>query len=214
MTHKMARIMILSLAAVLMVAAVAGCGLLGGDEEEVVEEPTPDVAAAIQTAVAASIPTETPTPPPTDTPTPDIQATIDAALTATQIAMAPTPAPTDVPPTEVPVVAATNTPVPTDTPQPTPTRQASNPVSGPPAVIVGSVTINNQKVGAGTTVIGKPQDGGAPVTADTDANGNYRLEISNLGAIYDLYVGATDSTVDTDATVKGQPQVKHLSITR
>ena len=214
MTHKMARIMILSLAAVLMVAAVAGCGLLGGDEEEVVEEPTPDVAAAIQTAVAESIPTETPTPPPTDTPTPDIQATINAALTATQIAMAPTPAPTDVPPTEAPTAAPTNTPAPTDTPQPAPTRQASNPVSGPPATILGSVTINNQKVGAGTPVLAKLQGGSDTVTAVTDANGNYKLLISNLGAIYDLYVGSTDSTVDTDTTVKGILQFKNLVITR
>jgi hypothetical protein len=211
MTHKMARIAILSLAAVLMVAAVAGCGLFGGGEE-VVEEPTPDLAATIQAAIVASRPTETPTPPPTDPPTPDIQATINAALTATQIAMAPTPAPTDVPPTEVPVVAATNTPVPTDTPQPTPTRQTSNPVSGPPAVIVGSVTRNNQKVEAGTTVIGKPQGGGDPVTAVTDANGNYKLQISNFGVIYDLFVGATDSNMDTNATAKGILQVKNLVI--
>jgi hypothetical protein len=211
MTHKMARIAILSLAAVLMVAAVAGCGLFGGGEvEEVVEEATPDLAKTIQAAVAAVIPTETPTPPPTDPPTPDIQATINAALTATQIAMAP--APTDVPPTEVPVVAATNTPVPTDTPQPTPTRQASNPVSGPPAVIVGLVTRNNQKVEAGTTVIGKPQGGGDPITAVTDGNGNYKLETTNFGVIYDLYVGATDSTVDSNATAKGILQVKNLVI--
>jgi hypothetical protein len=211
MTHKMARIAILSLAAVLMVAAVAGCGLFGGGEEvveEVVEEPTPDLAATIQAAIVASRPTETPTPPPTDPPTPDIQATINAALTATQIAMAPT----DVPPTEVPVVAATNTPAPTDTPQPTPTRQASNPVSGPPAVIVGLVTRNNQKVEAGTTVIGKPQGGGDPVTAVTDGNGNYKLETTNFGVIYDLYVGATDSTVDSNATAKGILQVKNLVI--
>ena len=212
MTHKMARITILSLAAVLMVAAVAGCGLLGGGEEEV-EEPTPDLAATIQAAVAASIPTETPTPPPTDPPTPDIQGTIDAALIATQIAMAP--APTDVPPTEVPVVAATNTPAPTDTPQPTPTPQTSNPVSGPPAQIAGKVTINGQIAGAGIKVTAEPQNSNLrAVDAVTNTDGNYILQIFSVGQIFDLYVGGTDSGVDTESTVKGITQYKNLVINR
>ncbi len=94
--------------------------------------PTPDVGAAVRTAVAEVIPTATPTPPP------DIQATIQAGVQAT-IASKPTPTPVTAPtlvpaltpfpthtPMPTPTLVPTPTPWPTATPWPTPTPHASN----------------------------------------------------------------------------------------
>ena len=96
--------------------------------------PTPDLAAAVQTAVAKALPTPTPSP------TPDINATIQSGVQATIAAQptptpvpAPTPTPTPVPaptPTPIPIPTPTPipipTPVPTPWPSPTPTPTASN----------------------------------------------------------------------------------------
>ena len=78
-------------------------------------EPTPNIDATVQAAIAEAMPTDTPTP------TPDTQATVQAMVQATVEAM---PTETAIPkfptPTHTPVPAPTSTPTPTGTPTPTP----------------------------------------------------------------------------------------------
>ncbi len=81
-------------------------------------QPTPDIAATVEAAVAMAMPTET------RTPEPDIEATVAAGVQATVVAMRPSPTPTLAPtwtPTVTPTPTATHTPTPTSTPTPTPT---------------------------------------------------------------------------------------------
>jgi LysM repeat protein len=73
--------------------------------------PTPDIAATVGAAIAATL-----TALPTNTPTPDLAATVGAAIAATRAAQ-PTNTPTSTPtPTETPI--PTESPTPTDTPSP------------------------------------------------------------------------------------------------
>ncbi len=80
-------------------------------------EPTPDIDATVQAAIAEAMPTDTPTP------TPDVQATLQAMVQATVEAV---PTGTTIPevltPTHTPVPAPTYTPTPKPTPTPWPTR--------------------------------------------------------------------------------------------
>ena len=81
-------------------------------------EPTPDIAATVEAAVAMAMPTATSTPPP------DVEATVAAGVQATVEAMRPTSTPTPEPtwtPTITPTPTATHTPTPTSTHTPTPT---------------------------------------------------------------------------------------------
>ena len=91
---------------------LAGCG------GSPAPEPTPDIAATVEAAVAMAMPTATPTP------EPDIEATVAAGVQATVVAMRPSPTPTHAPtrtPTMTPTPTATRTPTPTSTATPTPT---------------------------------------------------------------------------------------------
>ena len=98
---------------------LAGCGVLAP-----APEPTPDIAATVEAAVAMAMPSETPTP------EPDIAATVEAGVQATVEAMRPTPTSTPEPtatptitptPTRTPTPAPAPTATPTPTPTPTPT---------------------------------------------------------------------------------------------
>ena len=102
------------LAAFVTIAAMwlAGCG------GSPAPEPTPDIAATVEAAVAMALPTATPTPPP------DVEATVAAGVQATVEAMRPTPTSTPEPtltPTITPTPSLTPTPTPTSTHTPTPT---------------------------------------------------------------------------------------------
>ena len=77
-------------------------------------DPTPDIEATVQAAVAMAIPSPTPTS------TPDAEATIAAKVRSTVEAMAPSPTSTPVP-TATATPTATLTPIPTSTPTATPT---------------------------------------------------------------------------------------------
>ena len=91
-------------------------------DEPPASEPTPDIDALVQSAVATAMPTQAPIPP-----TPDVQATVQAGVQATMEALArtptatPTPTPTNTP-MPTPTNTPTNTPTPTSTPYPTPTK--------------------------------------------------------------------------------------------
>ena len=91
---------------------LSACGGLGEPEA-----PTPDVGAEVRTAVAAALPTTTPSP------TPDIDATVEARMAATREAMPPpTPEPMETArPTPTSTVRATATPFVPATPYPTAT---------------------------------------------------------------------------------------------
>ena len=110
------------LRALLAVPVVAAALWLAGCGGSTDSQPTPDIAATVEAAVAMALPTATPTP------QPDIEATVAAGVQATVVAMRPTPTPTHAPtwtPTATPsptrTRTRTNTPVPTLTPTPTPT---------------------------------------------------------------------------------------------
>ena len=77
-------------------------------------EPTPDIEATVQSAIAMAMPTATPTP------TPDVEATVEARVQATMEAMPTETSTPDAPtPTHTPVPAPTFTPTPKPTPTPT-----------------------------------------------------------------------------------------------
>ena len=114
--------------AVCAVLWLAGCG------GPAPAEPTPDIEATVQAAVAMALPTATPTP------QPDIEATVAAGVQATVEAMRPSPTPTHVPtwtptatpsptrtrtPTNTPAPTATHTPTPTPTGTPVPTHTST-----------------------------------------------------------------------------------------
>ncbi len=206
--HKFGRYLTMGVAAMLILAAAAGCGLFGGDDP-VPEEPTPDLAATIAAAVAAAIPTETPTPEPTDTPMPTVPPTPNIAQTLAAMMAAATP-PTAVPPTAAP----TNTPAPTVPPTAAPTAPAvTSPVSGPPTIITGKVTINGALAPEGTVVYGRAQDGSGNIQAQTDDKGIYRLTSTSIGTVYDLLVKGKDSGIYSAAVTRGGTQAINLSVT-
>ena len=212
MTRKIARFMIPGLAAILVGAVITGC--FGGGEPDVVDPtPTVDIPATIRAAVDAAVPADTPTPEPTETPTPtvppppDVAATVAAILAAQQVPTQPppTPVPADTPvPTAVPTVVAASTPT-----------TGTNPIAGPPAIIVGKVTIGSATAPEGTLVYAKPQDTTLPfVQTQTDEKGKYQLNITNIGTTYDLWVGGTDSSVDTETLTRGGLQKKDLTVAK
>ena len=215
MLRNVARFSVLGVIAVFVLAATAGCFFGGGEEPE--PTPTPDLAATIAAAVAATVPTETPIPPtdtpepPTPEPTPDIQATIDASIAATRAAM-PTATPV---PTPTPTMAPTNTPEPTATPQPT-AVPAPTPVPNParqiPCIIVGVVkdsdgTIRNAPVDA----ISQDGTGRIVASARSDNDGRYQLSITEFEKVFDLYVNRTDTNVDTPRTTSGCREIRNLT---
>ncbi len=207
MLRNVARFSILGLIAILVLAATTGCFFGGGEEPEPTS--TPDLAATIAAAVEAAVPTATPIPPtdtpepPTPEPTPDLQATIDASIAATRAAM-----PTNTPePTPTPTPVPTNTPEPTSTPVPTPVPTAtpvSNPASRIPCMIAGVVRDSGGPV-ANALVVAMSKDGSNRVVADTrsDAEGTYRLPITEFDQFFDIFIGADDTGVDTPRTSPG-----------
>ena len=210
MTRRIARFMIPGLAAILVGAVITGC--FGGGEPEVpTPTPTVDIQATIRAAVDAAVPADTPTPEPTETPTPtvpptpNIAATLAAMLAAQQVPTQPppTPVPTDTPvPTAVPTVVAASTPT-----------TGTNPMAGPPAIIIGKVTIGGATAPEGTLVHARPKDRTLPPVQDqTDEKGNYQLNITNIGTTYDLWVEGKDSNLDTDMLTRGGLQKKDLSV--
>ena len=226
MTARIVRFTLLGVAISLMLAAMTACFFGGGGGDEPAEEPTPtpNVKATIDAAIASSLPTNTPVPPtntlappttaPTNTPapTPNLEATIAArmeAAEATRQAMAtPTPEPTPVPPTATP---APPTPVPaTATPAPSPTPTAPVPSGGPPAVITGKVTINGNTAQEGVVVVARSA-GKPDIQVQTNEDGVYKIETLEFGVVYDLYVNAVDTGVDSAPTRRGIPQAINLS---
>ena len=214
MRRKNVQFIVCILAAGLMLGAIASC--FGGDDEA---EPTPDIQATIEAAVAAATPTETPTPEPTNTPepteppTPNIPLTVAAAIAAASppTAVPPTAAPE---PTAAPTAAPTDTPVPTNTPVPTlaPTPTPIPESSGPPCIIAGEVRVGGSVPRAGTMVFARSQTGNIVVEAETNANGRYVLTITHFDLVFDLFVGGTDSQQDTPVTSRGCREIKHLSV--
>ena len=104
---------LLAIAAVFATLWLAGCG--GSSAPQ----PTPDIGATVEAAVAMAMPTATPTP------EPDIEATVAAGVQATVEAIRPTPTSTPEPtltPTSTPIPTHTPTPTSTHTPTPTATR--------------------------------------------------------------------------------------------
>ena len=214
MSRKVARVSISGVIAVLVVAATTGCFFGGGEEPE--PTPTPDLAATIAAAVAAVVPTATPIPPtdtpepPTPEPTPDLQATIAASVAATRAAMpTATPVPTPTP-------APTNTPEPTATPAPTavPTPTAiGNPASQIPCIVVGIVTDAGEP-SFNAPVMAMSKDGNNRIVANTrsDREGRYQLSITEFDQVFDLFIGADDSGVDTPRTATGCREIRNLSV--
>ena len=204
MTRKIARFMMLGLAAILVGAVITGCG--GGEPEAV--EPTADIQATIDAAVADAIPTETPTPEPTATPTPTMPPTPNIAQTVAAMMAAQQP-PTQPPPTAVP---PTNTPAPTVPPTAAPST-GTNPIAGPPTIITGKVTINGAPAPEGTVVFGRAKDDSGNIQAQTNDKGIYLLTSTSIGTVYDLWVKGQDSGKDSAAVTRGGTQAIILSVT-
>ena len=217
MTQGIIRLSIVGLVAALTLATVTGC-FFGGEEEP---EPTgtPDLAATIAAAVGDAAPTDTPAPtptsvpptdtpvPPTDTPTPptntpaptpDLQATIDASIEATRKAI-PTATPPPPPPTYTPA------------PTPVPARQRFD---GPPCIVAGVVKIGGDIPPAGTPVFAVSQNSDGTVVAEdrTNTKGQYQLEIEYPNEVFDIFVRASDSGVDTPRTSRGCREIRNLDI--
>ncbi len=214
MSRHIARFSIIGVIAVLVLAATTGCFFGGGEEPE--PTPTPDLAATIAAAVAAAVPTETPIPPtitpepPTPEPTPDLAATVTAMLAAAEAAR-PTAAP---PPTATPLPTAT--PEPTATPAPTAAPTATpvgNPASQIPCIVVGVVTDGGQPVN-NAPVYAISQDGNNRVVADARSNreGTYQLAITEFDQVFDLFIGADDTRVDTPRTFTGCREIRDLRV--
>ena len=114
---------LLATAAVFAALWLVGCG------GSPAPQPTPDIAATVEAAVAMAMPTATPTP------EPDIGATVEAGVQATVEAMQPTLTPTPLPtftPTITPTPTATLTPTPTNSPTPTHTATPTPTVTHTP----------------------------------------------------------------------------------
>ncbi|MCE2500407.1 MAG: hypothetical protein J4G13_06040 [Dehalococcoidia bacterium] len=220
MTQRIVRLSIVGLAAALMLAAMTGC-FFGGEEEP---EPTeaPDLAATIAAAVSAAVPTDTPVPPtdtpepPTPEPTPDLPATLAAMMAASQAAQPqPTDTPTPVPPTNTPVPVPTDTPIPPTQPPPTVSLPVRQTFDGPPCIVAGLVTVGGSIPPAGTPVFAVSQSADGTVVAEdqTDTRGRYQLEIEYSDEVFDIYVRASDSGVDTSACVsKGDREIRNLNV--
>ena len=214
MSRNVARFSILGVIAVLVLAATTGCFFGGGEEPE--PTATPDLAATIAAAVALAVPTETPIPPtntpepPTPEPTPDLQATIDASIAATRAAMpTATPVPTPTP-------APTNTPTPTATPAPTAAPTATpvvNPASQIPCIVVGVVRNSGGPV-SNAMVVAVSKDGTDRIVANdrSDADGRYQLSITEFDQVFDLYISADDTGVDTPRTSIGCRVIRDLRV--
>ena len=212
MSRKVARVSILGVIAVLVVAATTGCFFGGGEEPE--PTATPDLAATIAAAVAAAVPTETPIPPtntpepPTPEPTPDLPATVAAMIAAAEAAR-PTATPLP-PPTPLP----TNTPEPTATPAPTAVPTATpigNPASQIPCIVVGVVSDNVGPV-RNALVVAVSKDGNDRVVADdrTDSEGRYQLSITEFDQFFDIFIGGNDTGSDTPRTSTGCREIRDL----
>ena len=207
MSRKVARVSILGVIAVLVVAATTGCFFGGGEEPELT--PTPDLAATIAAAVADAVPTATPEP------TPDIAATLAASVAATVAAqptdtpVPPTPTPTPAPtatPAPTPPPAPTNTPVPTPTPAPT-AAPTDTPVNNPPGsqlpcIVVGSVKDGGEPV-YNAPVMAMSQDGQVVASGRSDREGRYQLSITEFGQSFDIFIGGVDTELDTPVTSEG-----------
>lgn len=214
MSRSVARFSILSVTAVLVLAATTGCFFGGGEEPE--PTATPNLAATIAAAVAMAVPTATPITP-TDTPeprtpepTPDLQATIDASIAATRAAM-PTATP---PPTSTPT--PTSTPEPTSTPVPTPAPTAtpvSNPASQIPCIVVGVVRNSGEPVN-NARVMAVSQDGSSHIAANarSDVDGKYQLSITEFDQVFDIFVGSSDTDQDTPITSPGCREIRNLTV--
>lgn len=216
MSRNVARFSILSVIAVLVLAATTGCFFGGGEEPEPTS--TPDLAATIAAAVALAVPTETPIPPtdtpepPTPEPTPNIQATIDASIAATRAAM-PTATPV---PTPTPTPAPTNTPEPTSTPVPTATPEptaAPNPASRIPCIVVGVVRDSGGPV-SNAMVVAVSKDGADRIVANdrSDTDGRYQLSITEFDQVFDIFISADDTGVDTPRTTIGCRVIRDLRV--
>lgn len=212
MSRNIGHFTILSVIALLVLAATTGCFFGGGEEPE--PTPTPDLAATIAAAVAAAVPTATPIPPtdtpepPTPTPTPDVPATLAAMIAATLAAQPtatplPTPAPTPTP-------EPTSTPVPTAVPLPT---IPANPASQIPCVVVGLVTEAGEPV-RNAPVLAISRDGSNRVVADarSDRDGRYQLSITEYDQVFDIYIGSDDTGVDTPRTSTGCREIRNLTV--
>ena len=90
--------------------------LAAGCAQAAPAEPTPDIDAIVQAAVAKAMAAQTPAP------TPNVRATVQAEVQATMEAMPPTPTATPIrTPTAIPTLTPVPTPTATSTPEPTPT---------------------------------------------------------------------------------------------
>ena len=89
----------------------------------------------------------------------------------------------------------------------------SNPASQMPCIIIGVVTDGGPPV-YNAPVLAVSKDGNNRIVADdrSDREGRYELSITEFDLVFDLYVGANDTGVDTPRTYPGCRETRHLSL--
>ena len=89
----------------------------------------------------------------------------------------------------------------------------SNPASQMPCIIIGVVTDDVGPV-RNAPVFAVSNDGNNRIVAEdrSDREGRYELSITEFDLVFDLYVGADDTGVDTPRTYPGCRETRHLSV--
>ena len=191
--------------AIALVLLLAAC-----TEPSPAPEPTPDIAATVQAAIQAALPTPAPTP--------DLDATVQARLEATIAAMptaAPPPTPTATPrPTATPNPTATPTPAPTATPTPSPT-QTPRPKATPTPVPTPSLSDIIEQVKQSVVRVETRRRAGSGIIFKVE--GDSALVVTN----HHIFPGASQVTVtvgteETEyrAELLGQDETHDLAVLR
>ena len=173
-------------------------------------EPTPDIAATVQAAIQAALPTPAPTP--------DLDATVQARLEATIAAMptaAPPPTPTATPrPTATPNPTATPTPAPTATPTPAPT-QTPRPTATPTPVPTPSLSDIIERVKQSVVRVETRRRAGSGIIYKVEGNTAFIITNNHI------FPGASQVTVtvgneETEyrAELLGQDETHDLAVLR
>ena len=82
-----------------------------------------------------------------------------------------------------------------------------------PCIIIGVVTDDVGPV-LNAPVFAVSNDGNNRIVAEdrSDREGRYELSITEFDLVFDLYVGADDTGVDTPRTYPGCRETRHLSV--